>query len=169
MAKCHDWLSWPHGNWNKQLPLTAIALLTRLTERGREGGRDEGGVLKLGLRLAQGYGWLVKMQGFLENGQAWVFFLCRQSQIQIQSESIDKLIFAFKLKIYICAMIEAPQSTCHTMPHCGHSGVIHIKYRIFLISSTFPYCVLWWGRKFVSCFVSSTDNWTSLHSLDIRH
>jgi len=40
----------------------------------------------------------------------------------------------------LCDDRGATQSTCHTMPHCGHSGVIHIKYRIFLISSTFPYC-----------------------------
>lgn len=106
--------------------MTAIAPRTGQADcGGRE--RERGRVLRGW--LAHGYGGLVKMQGFSRAKLDFGFGFSTPVFSFHSAHRIDKLIFAFKLKIYICTMIEAPATLS-----CGHSGVIHIKYRIFLIS-----------------------------------
>jgi len=82
------------------------------------------------------------MQGFRFSFDFFFFFKSAPQR------RIDKLIFAFKLKIYICANDDDDRGSPSRpfgldswalQSPCGHSGVIHIKYRIFLISAPFPY------------------------------
>lgn len=98
MAKCLDWLTESHGNRNKQLPWPGYDCDCPRKEEwrgGRESASVRGGVT--GPRL---HGWLVKMQGF---SRFW-FFHSGFSFFH-SAHRIDKLIFAFKLKIYICTMM----------------------------------------------------------------
>lgn len=114
-----DWLTestgstCPHGNRNKQLPLPAC------WQRGGVGGN-----------WPVGYGWLVKMQGF-----SWA---------KLDSGfGFSTLVFLFTLHVALTNWylhlnwkftFVRWSRPLHSHSHCGHSGVIHIKYRIFLIS-----------------------------------